>query len=122
MPGFQARVQGWLVNCLGLIAAENRIQRNHRFLEESLELVQACGATAEECHRLVDYTFGRPVGDKAQEVGGVMLCLAALCTAHDLNMEHLAEKELMRVHGKIDEIRRKQATKPVSSPLPGTSE
>ena len=39
----------------------------HRFLEEALELVQACGATASEAHQLVDYVYGRPVGEPAQE-------------------------------------------------------
>jgi len=90
---------------------------SHRFLEEAIELVQACGATASECHQLVDYVFSRPIGERDQEIGGVMVTLAALCSAQDLCMEAMAENELTRVWDKIEQIRLKQATKPKHSPL-----
>src|SRR4051794_3958497 len=38
---FQPRVQPWLVACFGAEIAGDRIERNHRFIEEALELVQA---------------------------------------------------------------------------------
>lgn len=68
---------------------------------------------------LVDYTFGRPVGDPSQEVGGVMVTLAALCAAADLSVVDCSETELRRCWANIERIRAKQATKPPSSPLPG---
>lgn len=115
---FQARVQPWLHACFGPVIAADREERNHRFLEEALELVQACGCTASDAHQLVDYVFGRPVGEASQEVGGVMVTLAALCLANRLDMHCAAETELTRTWGKVEQIRAKQAAKPKHSPLP----
>lgn len=117
---FQRRVQPWLLECFGAAIAADRVERNHRFLEESLELVQALGCTASEAHQLVDYVFGRPVGDPPQEVGGVMVTLAALCLASDLDMHDAGEVELARISAPelVAKIRAKQAAKPKHSPLP----
>ena len=115
---FQQRVQPWLLACFGAEIAADHVERNHRFLEEALELVQSCGCTASEAHQLVDYVFGRPVGEPAQEVGGVMVTLAALCLANDQDMHSAGETELARIWGKVEQIRAKQAAKPKHSPLP----
>lgn len=123
---FQYRVGMWMEKCFGEVEAlaadvTNPIERNHRFLEESIELVQACGCTASEAHQLVDYVFGRPIGEKSQEVGGVMVTLAALCQAQGLDMRVEGETELARIWTKIEKIRAKHAAKPKHSPLPGSS-
>ncbi|MGE8449684.1 MAG: hypothetical protein ACN6OP_03465 [Pseudomonadales bacterium] len=115
---FQARVQPWMLACFGAEIAANSQERNYRFLEEALELVQACGATQSEAHQLVDYVYGRPVGERAQEVGGVMVTLAALCLAQGLDMHEAGETELARIWTKVEQIRAKRAAKPMSSPLP----
>ncbi|TDV04641.1 hypothetical protein [Paraburkholderia caballeronis] len=119
MP-FQARVQPWLTECFGPMIAGDREERNHRFFEEATELVQSCGMTASEAHQLVDYTFGRAIGDPAQEVGGVMVTLAALCLANGLDMHAAGETELARISvpETVAKIRAKQAAKPKHSPLP----
>lgn len=117
---FQARVQPWMLATFGPEIPSDRAERNHRFLEESLELVQACGCTASEAHQLVDYVFGRPIGEQAQEVGGVMITLAALCLAQELDMHAAGEMELTRIWTKVEAIRAKQAAKPKHSPLPAT--
>lgn len=96
---FQSRVQPWMMACFGAEISADGAERNHRFLEESLELVQASGCTASEAHQLVDYVYGRPVGERAQEVGGVMVTLARIWT-------------------KVEAIRAKQAARPKHSPLP----
>jgi hypothetical protein len=114
----QRRVQPWMLACFGAEIASDKIERNHRFLEEALELVQACGCTQSEAHQLVDYTFGRPVGEPHQEAGGVMITLAALCLANGLDMHAAAEAELARIWTKVDQIRAKHAAKPKHSPLP----
>lgn len=116
--GFQARVQPWLMGCFGAEIAADREERNHRFLEESLELVQSLGCTASEAHQLVDYVYGRDIGEPAQEVGGVMVTLAALCLANGLDMHANGETELARIWTKVEAIRAKQAAKPKHSPLP----
>ena len=115
---FQDRVQPWLMACFGEMIAGDREERNHRFLEEALELVQACGCTPSEAHQLVDYVYARPVGAPAQEVGGVMVTLAALCLANSLDMHANGETELARIWTKVEAIRAKQAAKPKHSPLP----
>lgn len=116
---FQYRVKSWLIECFGREVANDRAERNHRFLEEALELVQSTGCTRDEALQLVDYVYSRPVGDPRQEVGGVMTTLAALCCAHGFDMYSAAETELARVWTKIDKIRAKHAAKPRNSPLPG---
>ena len=117
---FQARVSPWMNACFGEQISADKQERNHRFLEEALELVQACGATAEEAHQLVDYVYDRPVGEPSQEVGGVMVTLAALCLAQDMDMHAAGETELTRIWGKVEQIRAKQAAKPAFGPLPGS--
>lgn len=119
---FQSRVKPWLDACFGPEIAGDKIERNHRFLEEALEAVQSAGCTQSEAHQLVDYVFGRPSGDLMQEVGGVMNTLAALCLAHGIDMAAAGETELARVWTKVKAIRAKQAAKPKHGPLPGPSD
>jgi len=115
---FQKRVLAWLMECFSMEVCRDGTERNHRFLEESLELVQSLGCTRSEAHQLVDYVFDRPTGEPMQELGGVQVTLAALCFPHDLDMHQAAETELARVWTKIEKIRAKQAAKPKHSPLP----
>lgn len=104
--------------CFGIEISTDRMERNHRFFEESTELVQSNGMTRSEAHQLVDYVFDRPLGESMQEVGGVMVTLAALCEAIEIDMQQAGEAELARVWEKIDQVRAKQAAKPKHSPLP----
>lgn len=119
--GFQDRAGGFMTVCFGADVAADQVERNHRFLEEALELAQACACTAEEAYQLVDYVFGRPTGEPRQETGGVMLTLAALCNAHGIDMAIAGETELASCWNRIDRIRAKQAAKPKLGPLPGKS-
>lgn len=119
---FQTRVDGWMQECFGPEISADQVERNHRFLEEALELVQALGCTKDEAHKLVDYVYGRAVGDPPQEVGGVMVTLAALCLANGMDMDAAAETELSRILQPevVTKIREKQKRKPAFSPLPGS--
>lgn len=120
---FQHRVKEWAIKCFGITIATNRKERNYRFLEESLELVQSLNLTKDEAHKLVEYVFNRPKGDPRQEVGGVMTTIASLCNANDFNLELCANNELMRINTPtiLEKIRIKQANKPnQTSPLPGS--
>ena len=118
---YQTRVRSWLLECFGVAIAGDRIERNHRFLEEALELVQSCGCTESEAQQLVQYVFSRPVGEISQELGGTMVTLAALAAAHNLSMHRAGEAELARIAQPevMDLIRSKQLSKPSMSPLPG---
>jgi hypothetical protein len=115
---YQERVGRWMLSCFGRHVSHDRAQRNYRFLEEALELVQSTGCTAHEAHQLVDYVFNRPSGDPVQELGGTMVTLAALATANGLNLTIAAETELERNWQIIEKIRAKWAAKPKFSPLP----
>jgi hypothetical protein len=118
---FHERVQDWLKACFTEEICGDRVQRNHRFLEEALELVQSLGCTTSEAHQLVDYVFGRPVGDPTQELGGTIITLHALASANNMDVAAAGETELVRVWTMIDKIRAKQDAKPKHSPLPPSS-
>lgn len=115
---FQDRVWEWALECFGVAIVCDHQERNHRFLEEALELANACGCTASEAHQLVDYVFRKSDDEPIQEVGGVMVTLALLCDVHGIDLDTAAEGELARVWTKIEQIRAKQAAKPKHSPLP----
>lgn len=115
---FQQRVQPWMMECFGPEIAADVLERSDRFIEEALELVQAGGYDKARAHALVEYVYGRPQGDINQEVGGVMVTLAALCLARGVDMHTEAETELARIWTKIEKIRAKQASKPRGSALP----
>ena len=117
-PTYQERVDAWMDACFPVGVKDDVTERSHRFLEEALELVQANGYTKEDAHKLVDYVFNRPAGLQEQEVGGVMVTLAAMCNALDTSLDDAAEKELERNWKNTEAIRRKWETKPNKSPLP----
>ena len=104
-------VSVWIKKCFNSEIVNNPTERSHRFLEESLELVQSCGYNKNDATKMVDYVFSREKGEKSQEVGGVMVTLAALCNVQKINMNLAANIELERCYQKIDEIRKKQVSK-----------
>lgn len=118
---FQQTIAGWMYTCFGPRISEDSPERNFRFFEEATELVQSGGMSRADAHSLVDYVYDRPVGVLPQEVGGVMVTLAALCQAHRVDLELAAVDEMRRIHDPavMNKIRAKQATKPHRSPLPG---
>ncbi len=115
---FQLRVFNWMQACFGADDTASVKQRAWRMLEEANELAQACGVTKDEAHQLVNYVQGRPVGEADQEAGGVMLTMAGLCCALDLDMDHAGEVELNRCWVNLPKIQAKNATKKADSALP----
>jgi hypothetical protein len=119
LRGFQAGVDCWMDACFGATIKADQLERADRFVEEALELAQTMlGFGPDRARALVDYVFNRPVGDRHQEVGGVMVTLAALCNATGLTMQDAGADELARVWTKVEAIRAKQAAKPTGSALP----
>jgi hypothetical protein len=110
-----------MMETFGKEITRDTTERNHRFLEESLELVQSMGCTAAEAHMLVNYVYERAIGAPEQETGGVFVTLAALCNAAGIDVTECGERELARCWLNIERIRVKQAGKPCHSPLPGPS-
>ena len=101
---FQAQVGRWMLKCFTPEIAADKLERNDRFIEESLELVQSLGYSADRAHALVDYVFNRDIGDPHQEVGGVMVTLAALCGPNGLDMQAAGDDELARILSLIREV------------------
>lgn len=118
MTAYQDRVSEWVAACFPAEARTDLDERAHRFMEEALELVQANGCTKHDVLRLVDYVFDRPDGPLQQEVGGVMVTLAAFCSAAQISLDEAAENELQRNWRRIEAIRAKHAGRPSDSPLP----
>lgn len=118
---YQRLCAEWAKKCFGLSVTEDKMQRNYRFMEEALELAQSHGVTKEEVLQLVDYTFGRPLGDPLREVGGVMTTLSTMCHVYGYDLETCAYDELEYCEANIDKIREKWRNKPQMSPLSGSS-
>jgi len=115
---FQQRVYPWMIACFGPEISADKLERSDRFIEEAVELVQAGNYPKERVLALVDYVYERDQGEINQEVGGVMVTLAAHCLAHGIDMHEAAETELARIWTKVEKIRAKQAAKPTGSALP----
>ncbi len=116
---FQNRANLWFQECFGPEISADTAERGCRFLEEALELVQSTHMSKAGALALVDYVYSRPEGDPPQEAGQVMVTLAALCLAHNMNMHQQGELELDRIFRPevMEAIRAKQASKP-KGPLP----
>ena len=109
---FQKGVYAWVMSAMGQDVLWSETERNRRFIEEALELVQACGMPKDDAFALVEYVYSRPKGEKSQEVGGVMITLSALCSVQNINLIEAAETEYQRIWNNIDKIRKKHNSKP----------
>ena len=121
---YQQRVADWMQQAFIPSLYSNMTERGDRLLEEVLELLQAHGYDQARVATLVQYVFGRPAGEPAQEVGGVMVTLAGYCFIAGLDMHAAGEAELARI-GRPEvmaKIRAKQEAKNAlhfDTPLPG---
>jgi len=110
MISFQQVVHWWCLTCHGKERTQNVKERALRFTEESIELAQIF-LTKEDVLKMVEYVYSRSTGEAPQEVGGVVITLAALCTAIDIDIAKAYEIEIERVWRNIDKIREKQKSK-----------
>lgn len=122
--GFQAAVGRWMGQCFIPSLYSNMIERGDRLLEEVLELLQSHGYDKSRVATLVEYVFNRPIGNPAQEVGGVMITLAGYCYIAGLDMHIEGNRELFRIMQPevMAKIRSKQEAKNAlhfDTPLPG---
>lgn len=114
LHGYQVAVASWLRKCFGVQLATDKEERNQRFFEEACELVQANGMSQSAAHRLVDYVYGREVGEVSQEIAGVMVSLSALAETAGVSISEAANAELERINRPemIVKINEKQKLKP----------
>lgn len=93
----QTTVLDWTRRAFGHNVANDPIERARRFIEEAVELAQACGLSKTEARAIVDHVFGKPAGEIGQEVGGVGVTLLALCELHGISADRAEAEELGRV-------------------------
>jgi hypothetical protein len=123
---FQSGVSSWMEQCFLPSLYSNMTERGDRLLEEVLELLQSKGYDPQRVATLVDYVWNRPVGEPAQEVGGVMVTLAGYCWIAGLDMHAAGAAELARINKPevMATIRAKQEAKNAlhfDTPLPGAT-
>lgn len=121
----QAKVFAWAKAAFSVEQATSLRQRGLRLLEEAIETLQAVGGDPAQAHRLVDYVFGRPVGELGQELGGVSVCLLALAAAAGLSADAEEQREVERVLAKpLEEFAKRNAAKNaagfLAQPIPRT--
>lgn len=73
----QSEILAWAVDTFGSIALHPR-ERALRFLEEALELCQACGLDREVIPLMVDRVYANPPGSLDREVAQAQMTLSAL--------------------------------------------
>lgn len=111
---FQERAYQFFLTCFKDEFPElvnDKVENQHRFIEESLELVQSLGMSLEEVIALASYVFNRPKGDPLIEAGGVATTYSILCKTHGIDVIEVSENELIRNYEIIDKIREKQRSK-----------
>jgi NTP pyrophosphatase (non-canonical NTP hydrolase) len=113
VTSIQARIGNWVCAVLGPEAEQDAQERSLRTAEEVIELAQACGVPREALHRLVDYVLGRPVGDPAQEISGVLITLYSTANALGISADEALGAELLRIQRPevMEKVRRRQAEK-----------
>lgn len=95
----------------------NPEERVIRFGEETMELMQCEGVTKEQAHALVEQVWNKPVGERSQELGGVMVTLATYLAVTEQDAGSAFEEEFARCERPdvIEKIRAKHKTKAVVS-------
>jgi NTP pyrophosphatase (non-canonical NTP hydrolase) len=95
----QSKAGEWVTNAFGDNDADVDYigQRGLRVVEEALELGQAVKVPREMVHKLVDAVYDKPVGELAQEMGGVSITLLALAHFAEFDIDEIEVQELMRV-------------------------
>lgn len=117
---FQKRAQAWFDACFVDKGATYGLdERAFRMLEEALEVFQACGLKQDDVTKLADYVFSRPVGELDDELGGLLVCISLLASAHNSTLGYLTTSALNRNWQNIAKIRGKYDVKPANTPLPG---
>lgn len=88
------------------------LERALRFIEEAAELVQAIGLTEEQAMHVIRHVYSKPVGERFQEFGGVMVTALALAESVETSLYDAEVAEVSRILAKSPEhFRRRQKEK-----------
>lgn len=94
---FPHRVFKWAIKVFNERIVISMNERNKRFLEESLELVQALDLPETDAMAILSHVYSRPAGVIHQELGGVMVTLNILCQVASLDAQECGEIEYERI-------------------------
>lgn len=90
-------VYNWVITYFGRGVATNTKERAKRLLEEAIELAQCENISLEEVNLLAKHVFAKPIGEPAQEVGGIGVTLLAYCASKRLDPEEEEQREIDRI-------------------------
>ena len=102
----------WVIRTFGEGAQKSRRERAFRFVEEALELAQACGLSHGDVANVGDYVYSRPMGNLSQEVGGVMLTLGPLAENLNISLWDAAMNAFVDCTKSAEQIKKKHWSKP----------
>lgn len=111
MKDLQDDIWTWVNTAFGTAKAISLRVRVTRFFEEACELFQAHALSKEAAQDILNDVYAKPPGEFKQEVGGVGMTLAALCTAHDMDLQTTISVEFRRAVFKTQTIKIKEANK-----------
>lgn len=93
----QKDVLDWVRNTFGQKFINDR-ERALRFIEESIELVQAIGLSKPDIIAVMRHVYGRPEGQYPNEMGGVMITLEALAEHLGVDLDYQNDLEWKRIN------------------------
>jgi hypothetical protein len=96
----QTDAHRWCARTFGVDCATDKGERIRRFIEEALELAQACDLPRSAIWNIMEHVYSRPVGEPFQEAGGVGVTLLILCESIGISADHAERTELARVLAK----------------------
>jgi hypothetical protein len=96
------RAHRWVCDRFGTAAANNRRERADRVLEEALELHQHAYREEQEVGEckslaLVQRVYSREVGERAQEMAGLMHTLMVFAFVTKVDLQKEVRKEMERI-------------------------
>ena len=92
----QKQIYDFLANLLPEEAMCDRVVAL-RFLEEAIELCQTFDVSYNDVSAVTKHVLSRPVGERQQEVGGVMMTLSFLCEHCGIDLNECSTTELERL-------------------------
>jgi hypothetical protein len=102
----------WVGDTFGFKCMASGRERALRFLEEAMELAQACDLSKADTAAMMDYVYSRPPGAVPDEIGGVLMTLAPLSVTFDVKLGWLARRVLNSCWDRQAQISQKHWNKP----------
>ncbi|QIG74727.1 hypothetical protein EVC12_092 [Rhizobium phage RHph_I42] len=116
---FQRRVQIWSNVTFGQVSLRERLFRH---AEEFFELMQACDVETSDLDMIKNHVYSKPVGEIAQEAGGVSTTFHVLCATLGIDAVGVGNHELGNMWKRLHIIREKTENKiHPDHPLPGVA-